>query len=259
MLFRSSLPAPETTVVSRFIREDDDARSTWGSTWLSATACLGSVTYDCTWTQRRPVLAYFQTAKGTAVLRLRLLRDGHDCASGGLRTAQDGRRLLVAAQLLTDRGDHHIHLDRPADGRFTFADLRLRWELSGGEARVVDAQPTRVVLAAGEWSARLHLAGARSGDRFPVWEVGREDGRAWVDLVLRREASPVSRAFGDWGPAYAVMGLELHGNGAFAGFTDAGPTCNSDASRVRGTWGRLTVAVPLQPGTFGAVRDAGCQ
>ena len=80
------LPSEAFTIRRRFLRAADEAASVWGTTWLSDAACLGSVSCDSLWTQRRGLIAYW-LAPGApaAVLRMRFLHDGRDFASACAR------------------------------------------------------------------------------------------------------------------------------------------------------------------------------
>ena len=101
-----------TELRSTFIRRDGD-ESTLGTTWMSEDACLGSVSSDNLWDQRRVLLGYWRTGGEPAVvLRLRFLHDGRDFSSACVRNVQSGPRILTAVGLLTGMGDAHHQLDR---------------------------------------------------------------------------------------------------------------------------------------------------
>jgi hypothetical protein len=179
-----ALPEAETTVERRFLAGQDEERSVTGVTWLSVDACLGSANHDCLWTQRRPLLGYWRTTDGPAVvLRLRFLKDGEDFASVYVRNSQDGARVLSVMSLLTDRGDYHLSLDRPADGVFHAADLRLRYELTGVGATADMLRPDVYVLRAGDYQAVLHTAAGRFGSQDISWQLGGETGRVCLDAA----------------------------------------------------------------------------
>ncbi len=167
-----------------FVRGATWNTSRWGVTWMNQTACLGSINHEDTWTQRRVLLGYWTLGTEVpAVLRLRFLRDGRDFASGCVYQSQHRNRVLTALGMRLDRGDFHVHLDRPADGIFQAADIRLRYELTAPEATVADLGAARYALAASAHRAVVHTAPGRFGDAPVRWETGAEEGRAWVDAV----------------------------------------------------------------------------
>ena len=82
-------------------------------------SCLGTVNRSSFCTQRKPLLAYWKTEDDPAVvLRLRFLHDGRDFASMGIRSIQDGTRVLSKFYPIENAGNWHPSLDRPEDGLF---------------------------------------------------------------------------------------------------------------------------------------------
>jgi hypothetical protein len=155
-----------------------------GVTWLNVDACLGSANHNCLWTQRRPLLSYWRTTEDPAVvLRLRFLKDGEDFASVYVRNRQEGSRILSVMSLLTDRGDYHLSLDRPADGVFHAADLRLRYELTGVGATAERVRPDVYALRAGPYQAVIHTAAGRFGPQDIGWQLGGEAGQVCLDAI----------------------------------------------------------------------------
>ena len=94
-----------------------------GTTYITPELIFGSINRECFWTQRRPLLGYWQSGEGErpAMFRMRFFKDGKDFSSAGVRMAQSKNRVVFALAMLTDRGDWHIGLDRPADNKFTFS------------------------------------------------------------------------------------------------------------------------------------------
>jgi len=181
----TALPEDPTEIRQRFIRRDSDESSTWGTTWLSERACLGSVNRGTFWTQGRPVLGYWTLGEDhpPAVLRLRFLHDGRDFASGAVYTRQIGPRVVAALGLKLQRGDHHPYLDCPAGGLFEAEDFRLRCELQGHGARIRAVGPGRWELAAGGHRAVVH-GGEGWFDGVAVrWEAGESEGRVYVEAI----------------------------------------------------------------------------
>ncbi len=178
------LPEPEVCLRSRFIRHADDAHSTYGTTWLCDDAALGTINHGCLWIQRRSVLGYVVAPQRPAVLKVQFLRDFRPCASAATRSAQDRNRVLSAFQLLTNKGDHHIHLDRPEDGVFTASDLRLRYRLDHPTATLGKADARHAVLVCGDWEARLWMLPVSLGAESGRWETGSDDDGIFADAVL---------------------------------------------------------------------------
>ena len=204
-----ALPHDVVEVRRRFIRRDTEERSTWGTTWLAGDACLGSVNHDNMWTQRHVVLGYWQTDDDPAVLlRLRFLHDGRDFASAYVRNAQQGPRVLSVVSLLTNKGDFHDHLDRPADGVFEAEDFRLRYELIGMGVTGKPVGADRFELAAGSRRAVIHTLPGHFGPHQLAWELGRDEGQAYLDGICyygpRRRFD-----FTEFGDLMIAAGLEL--------------------------------------------------
>lgn len=178
-----ALPEPVVELQRTFVRAEDGAPVTVGTTWLCETACLGSINHDTLWVQRRPVLGYWLTAGPAAVLRLRCLKDGRDFAAGDVTSRQSGARVESTLAFAPRTGDHHCSLDRPADGLFWGSTLAFRYELSADDARV-EADDDGWRLAAGGWQARVTVGEATFEDAPVRWTAGSEAGWAWVEAVL---------------------------------------------------------------------------
>jgi len=201
----AALPAEQVELRRRFIRCDNDAESTWGTTWLSTDACLGSVNRDVLWVQRRPLLAYWRTPDDPAVvLRLRCLKDGRDFAAGAVTTTQHGPRALSVLGFARGMGDFHVSLDRPADGCYEACELVFRYELSG-QGVDLEAYGTAYALRAGGWQAVVQPL-ATPG---VIWRPGGEAGRVWVEARVyrgpRRRFGPDELAAVAYGAALELL------------------------------------------------------
>ncbi|MBM4018338.1 MAG: hypothetical protein FJ288_08450 [Planctomycetes bacterium] len=208
-----ALPEPQVEVRGRFIRREPDEASTWGTAWMAEDACLGSVSQDNMWTQRHVLIAYWRTAEDpAAALRLRFLRDGRDFASAFVRTVQSGPRALSVFNLVTDLGDFHHCLDRPAGGVFEAGDFRVRYELScsGGVAAAHALGAGRFVLAAGGRRAVVHPMPGRFGPYEVRWTAGKEGDSAFVDGICYCE-SRLPFDLARFGKIILAAGLELLG------------------------------------------------
>ncbi|MBE0537415.1 MAG: hypothetical protein IH624_17265 [Phycisphaerae bacterium] len=116
--------------IEAFVLNDGDSHDIIGTTWLHPTYTVGSVNIGDMWNQRRPLLAYWQTANGPAAMRLRCLHDGYDYSSASVFCVQDKGDVLAAVVFATDRGDTHISLDR-IDGTIAASDISVWLELEG--------------------------------------------------------------------------------------------------------------------------------
>jgi len=243
-----SLPHGETEVRSTFIRREGEGDSTQGTTWMSENACLGSVSRDNLWEQRRALLGYWRTEEDPAVvLRLRFLHDGRDFSSACARNAQSGPRILSAGGLLIGMGDVHHQLDRTADGAFDAEDFRLRYELIGKDVAGRVLGDGRFELSAGPYRAVVHTTPGRFGPNELAWEMERAEGRVCLDGVCyrgpRRRFDPA-----ELGEVVIVAGLELL-------LADRPPAASGPAVRkpggglVEATWpsaGGLEILAPTR-------------
>lgn len=181
------LPTDPLEVVRTFVRGDSPEKSTIGTTWHTATACLGSVSQSTLWTQRRPLIGYWRTEADPAVVfRMRFLHDGKDFASMAVRSAQRGGRVLSVYYPARNQGDWHPTLDRPADGVFPATDFRVRYELCGEGVGLEELEEGRFALTAGDRRAVIHTLPGRFAGEAVVWQGGRAEGRVFVDGICHQ-------------------------------------------------------------------------
>ena len=254
----TALTTDPTEVRTRFIRRPDGKPPTDGVTWMTSDACLGSISRDTMWCQRRPVLAYWNTtSSAVATLRLRFLHDGRDFSSAYVCSAQSGPRVLSAVSLLTEMGDYALHLDCPPGGVFQAEDFRLRYHLLTPEARVTQVAPNRFELAADPWRAVIHaMPGCAFGPHEVQWETGSDANGAFVDAICYRGPR---RGFhpADVGAVRLAVGVELlaaHESGAGASpQIETFPNAPAGAF-LRLTWSAvdpgLSVESPLNAGPY---------
>lgn len=153
-----------------------------GITWFDDESCLGTVNRSSFWTQRKPLLAYWKTQDDPAVvLRLRFLHDGRDFASMGVRSVQQGPRVLSMLYPIDDAGSWHPSLDRPADGVFRVNDLRVRLELLGRGVTCSNPGDGRFALSAGDRRAVIHTLTSTFNGRPVEWQVGGGDEHVYLD------------------------------------------------------------------------------
>jgi len=181
----TSLPQPECEVRRQFTAETRRTFLVTGTTWFSETACLGSVNCDSFWTQRRPLIGYWRMpGAAPAVFRCRVLKDGRDFAAIGLKAIQHGPRLLGGLCAFSNLGDYHLHQDHPAEGRYEFESLRLRFQLTGPQAEIRSTGQQSFELIAGEHRVVVHPASTINDGGIVAWESGHSDGFAWMDVTL---------------------------------------------------------------------------
>jgi hypothetical protein len=262
-----ALPSAEFTQQRRYIRADTDDESVVGTTWFAEDACLGSVNHSSFWTQRHALIGYWRTSDEPAVVfRVRCLKDGKDFASADLRCAQSGPRVLGLVGLLNDRGDWHQTLDRPEDGCFPMADLRVRWELTGLSAHLggtedLDASK-QFELVAGQRRMVVHAGPGGLLGESPRWETGTvgsgRDTCAYVDAVVYHGAERILDVNASMDGALA-FGVELLAAAA-ARPTQTVPELEiGDRSALhqysRGTWqagdAQLQLIIPNAPHSGG--------
>ncbi len=182
--FHSAISEP-VEKTHHFLRKEDAVLSRYGRTWMCREACLGSFNQGDFWTQCRPVLGYWAVKGGPpVVIRLRLLKDGRDFASGLVRSRQEEARVLSAVTFATDRGAWHPRLDRPADGVFPTRDLRVRYEIQRAGVYAGQSDPKKFKVLCGDWNAWIHPADCTWDGRKLTWELNLIEGGCAVDLVL---------------------------------------------------------------------------
>ncbi len=227
------LPSAEITVQQRvaITRHGDRVLTTW----MNERLCLGSVNHDTSWIQRRPLIAYAPDGQGgTAVLKLRFVKNNHDFASGYIRSAQQQGRVLCIVSLVRDQGDHHCHLDKAADGRYAFETLAWRWELTGVGARVEGSAVT-----CGDLHAQVVMAPATWRGQALVGKPWQSSDGAAVGVQVDLASQPGVVDVNTDEPLVLVMGLSLDGKAV----EPIAVVRSGDG--VTATWGPLTVSAAV--------------
>lgn len=180
------LPKDPHEVQQVWTRNKDGDPAVVLTSWFSGDACLGSVNVDTTWTQRRILTGYWRIDGPAPVvsLRLQLLKDDKDFASGRIWTRQQGNRLLAVMGLAANQGDWHCSLDRPKDGLFHGADLRLRLSITGKGVTAKDLGGGAWSLSAGGWQVAVRTGPAWFDGKAVTWSGGTTGDKAHVDTVL---------------------------------------------------------------------------
>lgn len=206
-LFTEEKLASPLTIQRQFVKRDYGSQI--GTTWMNDIATLGSINYEDTWNQRRPVLAYWKSPADPAVsLRVRLLHDDYDFASGMIRTSQQENRLLCAWNLLTNRGDTHCGLDKPEKPVFTFNSLKIQWELVGQNVSIDAIDENRFEMIAGDYRAVIHVGKCVFNGKPVTWECGKmEHGVTLVATCYQGE--PVKLDMREVGDLQLACAMEL--------------------------------------------------
>jgi hypothetical protein len=173
------LPKDEATTRQLYVKNADPRNDVVGTTWLTDGACLGSASFGSFWEQAHPLIAYWRGVTKAAVFRVRALKDGRDCASIGIRTAQSDGAALLAIGLLAGKGDTHPSLDRSPNG-FPGKELALAFTVDADDAEVRQSPSGAFELVSGRWKAIVHPGPALyDGARAPgTWRVTRQPGFA---------------------------------------------------------------------------------
>lgn len=205
---RFAVPPDQPREIRRtFLKSRTASESIVGTTWMDASACLGSVSRSGFWTQRRPLLAYWHSDRDpAAVFRLRFLRDGGDFASMGMRAEQSAQAVVCVLQPLANRGDRHRTLDRPADGVFHAEDFRARFEVRAKDARSEKLSGDRYVLASGGHRVVIHAPPSRFAGSEVQWRLGGEGDRVFLDAICH---SGERRAFDFDEPLEVVLAAAM--------------------------------------------------
>lgn len=260
----TALPEPRLTVET-FQKRKAPRPNVVGTTWLDRTYTLGSLNCGDLWHQRRPLLAYFKTAHGTAAFRVRCLHDGYDYSSASIFNVQDRNTILGAVTFATDRGDTHISLDRLKNGTIQAEDLRIRFEIEG-RAPEAFALPSAGALTdpfmmrIGRHAMAVKLIHAAFGEHAIALRTGKKKNTGWTAVELyagRKKAldfNKLEKACVFF--AMAILPADATRPQCEALFRDI--TRNESKGCLTTQWARpgkpsLSLTVPLKPGKTGDV------
>jgi len=166
-------------------KRDNPQKNFVSTLFMTPDLVLGSINRNAFWAQARPMLGYWPSSGTTpAMFRLRGLKNGKDCSALGVRMAQKENKILCFFNLLTDRGDHHIHLDFPADRIYRFAKLSARFDLAAPDAKVCELADGRFELVSGQYRAIIHTLPGEFNGHAIKWQCGKIDDRAYVEAVF---------------------------------------------------------------------------
>lgn len=181
------------------------------ASYMSQAFTLGSFNHCDLWNQRRALSAYWGTPGRAGYLRFRCLHDGYDFSSGLIHTVQHRNKLIGIANLCTDHGDKHFHLD-PIQGTLEVSSLLYRFELGGEEANIVpvETEGASVIFLIRSVNVviGLVLAACAFDSSVPRIQVKKENGLSAIDVVLC-EGEAAQLDLGSLTEAYLAFGLVI--------------------------------------------------
>lgn len=218
-----------------------------GTSYLTDTYAISSVSRSSLWNQRRPLTAYWGKIGDPHYLQLRFLHNGYDFSTASIFTQQKDNQILSVINLGTNGGDKHISIDRLKNGKFNAKDLRLRFELGNcpnisvnlpnkvGDAFIVSAEDCKFVIQMleGKW------------DNLPGhWEKGSDGNNSWIDYIIYRGED---KEFNLNEVEEAVYAFALNfGNSSDILFIKEAIAQKKDG-KLKAFWDSLEVEVPIKP------------
>lgn len=182
-----------------------------GATFVGPEFSLGTVNQGDFWVQSRPLLAYFGGPERPGrFVRLRLVKDGYDFASGLLWTVQRDGNVLGLVNFRSPGGDRHPTLDPIKNGEFRCGRLFLELTFEGlGAGFSFRKEDDTGRIAEGGIYADFELRGGRFGSRSLHLEGSSTSRTATyiVDFLPPVPAGPVR--WGSTGESWAVFTLAL--------------------------------------------------
>ena len=226
----------------------DPKRERTASRWFGPDACLGSANYENLWTQRRPLLGFWRVDDTIAVLRASIRHDGdRDFCSGALRVHQEGRSVLCLASLVTERGDFHDVLDRPADGVFHITDLHVSIQLRGPGATIHETAPGVFTLACGPWQAVVRPTCGIFDGHMVTWRAEQRAGEVLLSAVVDDGAALILNPAAISGFAIGFT-LSLQPDGPPKPFSgEIVRDAHTITLRAISPHGPLSISAPLKP------------
>ena len=178
-----------TRTVHEVFSKTDDGEAI-GKTYLDADFTLGTINAGDLWNQRRALVAYWGDETAPKYLHLRCLHDGYDFSAGYLFSSQTEGDVLGGIVFAHDQGDTHVSLDMIKDSTIQAEDIRIRIEL-GGVNPVWNRRDGSTSISGdlGGLNLEFHAPYAFLDGTSARLETGREEGKAWIDLVLYKGPS----------------------------------------------------------------------
>ncbi|PZF82274.1 hypothetical protein [Jiangella anatolica] len=199
-----------------------------GTTWLDPVLALGTINQADTWLQRRNLLGQWVAPgdrpwrRPARCVRLRVLKDGADFASGSFSSVQDGKAALWVVGFASPGGDRHLHLDMLARGAPVAAtSLVVSLDFAGaadavvrvGERTAGDGDEfgldAPVSVVTGGVECTIGVVDAAFGHTKPRGRLRRDGHRVAVDIVLLAADRPVDLDLASVGQAFVAGTFEL--------------------------------------------------
>ncbi len=124
----------EKTEAPRWLVEKVNGMDT-AYAYITPQYALGTTGYSDFWNQKRPMVAYWGSAKAPSYCAVRVLHDGFDYCAATLHATQDKGRMQGVITFETEGGDTHPSLDRIKDGKIQAEDLRILFEYYNSEPK----------------------------------------------------------------------------------------------------------------------------
>jgi len=159
-----------------------------GTTLIHPAFAFGSANRCDFWNQRRPLIIHCGSWDKPSYARLRFLHDDYDYSLAMSFIVQWMNKALIGLNFATNYGDKHLSLHKVINATIQAEDLRLRMELGGDLSSLELPQswdqdtPARVKIG-GVW-IQMKATFAEFGDLPIKYEVGRNEEKAWIDLVI---------------------------------------------------------------------------
>lgn len=245
-----------------------------GTTWLDPVLTLGTINQADTWLQRRDLLGRWAAAgdvpwHGPArSVRLRVLKDDADFASGSFSSVQDGAAALWAVGFAAPGGDRHLHLDMlPGGVAVPMTSLVVAFDFAGAGDAVVRAGErvvapgaafelgTTVSVVTGGVECRIGLVDGDFGGVRPQGRLRVDGDRLAVEVVLLGGAEPMEVDLAAVGTAFVAGTFELAPAGQPPRRTDgvvgppAPPESRRSADGVELSWAGLWLRARTSVGT----------
>jgi len=163
------------------------------TTYLTPTFCLGTVNYSDFWHQRRPLVAYWGTAKEPSYLWLRCLHNGVDFATAQFLSVQREGSVLAGVSFAKDINPVNPYIpSKNRDSKLLTKDLRLRFEFGGSfdpdsvELQLPSLTDVKSVvhLGFGNLHIQILIPYVQFGQTTAKWEIHQGASHFYLDLVF---------------------------------------------------------------------------
>ncbi|MBD3181951.1 hypothetical protein GF312_06655 [Candidatus Poribacteria bacterium] len=228
-----------------------------GTTFLHPKYALGTVNRCDFWNQRRPAILHFGTWKKPSYARFRFFHDDYDYSSALFFGTQWKNRALIGVNFATDYGDKHLSLNKVIDATIQAKEVRLRLEIGGNIESLTLPEKWEsgkpIDIDTGNITMRMWVTHAQFGDYQIKYDTGRDDDKAWVDVIIY-DGEERSINFNEIDHAALGIGFEiLNGN-------SEGPKAVINNGRLIQRWNcedkDLMLSIPVKPNKVGMLQRA---